>query len=84
MSMGMEKLNEKGVDAGAEVNKAMDELKDVNADSLKAGLEEATKALDSMSKNNPSSQCKKVPLTGTFFLCLVITFNEDESMIQTT
>ena len=56
MSMGMEKLNEKGVDAGAEVNKAMDELKDVNADSLKAGLEEATKALDSMSKNNPSSQ----------------------------
>ena len=50
MSMGMEKLNEKGVDAGAEVNKAMDELKDVNADSLKAGLEEATKALDSMSK----------------------------------
>lgn len=50
MSMGMEKLNEKGVDAGAEVNKAMDELKDVNPDSLKAGLEEATKALDSMSK----------------------------------
>ena len=50
MSMGMEKLDEKGEDAGAEVNKAMDELKDVNADSLKAGLEEATKALDSMSK----------------------------------
>lgn len=50
MSMGMEKLNEKGVDAGAEVNKAMDELKNVNADSLKAGLEEANKMLDSMNK----------------------------------
>lgn len=50
MSMGMEKLNEKGVDAGAEAQKAMEELKNVNPDSLKAGLEEATKALDSMSK----------------------------------
>ncbi|HNP54710.1 MAG TPA: hypothetical protein PKK69_08825, partial [Ferruginibacter sp.] len=47
MGMGMDKLNEKGVDAGAEINSAMDSLK-MGADSLSKGLEEAKSALDSV------------------------------------
>jgi hypothetical protein len=47
MGMGMDKLNEKGVDAGAEINSAMDSLK-MGADSLSQGLDEAKKALDSI------------------------------------
>lgn len=53
MSMGMDKLNEKGIDANEEVNKAMDELKDVNLDSLKEGIkamEGAAKELEKMNK----------------------------------
>lgn len=52
MSMGMDKLNEKGVDAGEEVNKAMEELKNVDMDSLKMGMEEGMKVLDSVNKAN--------------------------------
>lgn len=50
MSGAMDKLNEKGVDAGAEVGKAMDELKNMDTDSLKKEMEEGMKALDSIKK----------------------------------
>lgn len=52
MSMGMDKLNEKGVDAGEAVDKAMEELKNVDMDSLKMGMEEGMKVLDSVNKAN--------------------------------
>lgn len=53
MNMGMDKMNEKGVNADSAVNKGMEELKNMNMDSLKdkvnesmEKLEEATKKLE--------------------------------------
>jgi len=50
MSMGMEKMNEKGINVSDSIGKAMDEIKDINMDSLKQGMQEGMKALDSVSK----------------------------------
>jgi hypothetical protein len=48
MSMGMEKMNEKGINATDSIGKAMDELKNINMDSLKEGMKEGMKVLDSV------------------------------------
>ncbi len=50
MSMGMEKMNEKGINAPDSIGKAMDELKNLNMDSLKEGMQEGMKVLDSVNK----------------------------------
>lgn len=49
MSMGMEKMNEKGINASDSIGKALDEIKNLNMDSLKEGMQEGMKALDSVS-----------------------------------
>ncbi len=53
MTMGMDKMKEKGMDADSTISKGMDELNNINTDSLKQKvdesmqkLEEAKKALD--------------------------------------
>ncbi len=46
MNMGMEKMNEKGINAPDSLNKAMEELKNMNMDSLKEGMQ----MLDSVNK----------------------------------
>lgn len=55
MSMGMEKMKEKGVNPADSIGKAMDELKDINLDTLKQGMQEGLKALD-----EASSELKKL------------------------
>jgi hypothetical protein len=50
MNMGMEKMKEKGMNPVDSLNKAMDDIKNMNTDSLKAGMEEGMKMLDSASK----------------------------------
>ncbi len=50
MSMGMEKMNEKGINPADSLNKAMDELKGVNMDSLKEGMKKGMEVLDSVNK----------------------------------
>ena len=40
-------MREGGINASDSIGKAMDELKDLNMDSLKQGMEEGMKALDS-------------------------------------
>jgi hypothetical protein len=51
MNMGMEKMKEKGMNPVDSLSKAMDDIKDINTDSLKAGMEEGMKMLDSASKH---------------------------------
>lgn len=50
MSMGMEKMNEKGMNPADSINAAMDKLKDVNMDSLKDKMKESMNKLDSVKK----------------------------------
>lgn len=50
MSMGMEKMNEKGINPTDSISKAMDELKNVNMDSLKDGMKKGMEVLDSLKK----------------------------------
>ena len=55
MGNAMEKMNEKGINPTDSINKAMEELKGLNMDSLKRaineGMKEGMKAMDSVNKN---------------------------------
>ena len=42
-------MNEKGINASDSIGKALDEIKNLNMDSLKEGMQEGMKALDSVS-----------------------------------
>ncbi len=48
MSMGMEKMNEKGINPSDSIDAAMDKLKDINMDSLKDKMKEGMQALDTL------------------------------------
>ena len=50
MNIGMEKMKEKNINInpGDSLNNAMEELKNINMDSLKQGMEKSMKAMDSM------------------------------------
>jgi outer membrane murein-binding lipoprotein Lpp len=50
MSMGMDKMNEKGINVTDSLDNIMDELKKVDMDSLQRGMKEGAKALDSAAK----------------------------------
>ena len=50
MSMGVEKMNEKGINPADSINAAMDKLKDINLDSLKDGMKKGMDALDTVKK----------------------------------
>ena len=50
MSMGMEKMNEKGINPADSIDAAMDKLKDINMDSLKDKMQEGMKVLDTINK----------------------------------
>lgn len=50
MTMGMEKMNEQGINPADSLN--MDELNNINVDSLRTGIDEGLKALDSLQKLN--------------------------------
>ena len=50
MSMGMEKMQEKGMNPGDSLNKAMEELQKVNIDSIKDKLKEGMEKLDTAKK----------------------------------
>ncbi|MEP7165938.1 MAG: hypothetical protein ABI741_14645 [Ferruginibacter sp.] len=50
MSMGMEKMNEKGINPADSINAAMDKLKDINMDSLKEGMKKGMEAMDTLKK----------------------------------
>lgn len=50
MSMGMEKMNEKGINPADSIGNVMDELKNVDMDSLKEGMKKGMEALDSVNK----------------------------------
>lgn len=58
MSMGMEKMSEKGINASDSLSKGMEELKNMNMDSLKEGMQEGMKMLDSMTKEMKKLQDK--------------------------
>ena len=48
MSMGMEKMNEKGINPADSLTQGLEELKNVDMDSLKGEVGEALKSLDSI------------------------------------
>lgn len=50
MTMGMEKATEKGINPADSINKAMEELKNVNMDSLKEKMNKGLETLDSVNK----------------------------------
>ncbi len=50
MSMGMDKMNEKGINPTDSIGKAMDELKNMDLDSLKDGMKKGMEMLDSAKK----------------------------------
>jgi hypothetical protein len=50
MTMGMEKMNEKGINVADSVGNVMEKLKNVNLDSLQKSLKEGSAAMDSASK----------------------------------
>ena len=50
MSMGKDKMDEKGINAADSINAAMDKLKDINIDSLKDGMKKGMDALDTLKK----------------------------------
>lgn len=50
MSMGMEKMQEKGMNPADSLDKAMDKLKDMNMDSIKDKMKEGMEKLDSAKK----------------------------------
>lgn len=47
MTMGMEKMNEKGIDVSDSLDAAMDEIENLDRDSLRRGIDEGIRALDS-------------------------------------
>ncbi len=47
MSMGMEKMNEKGIDAGDSLDSALEGLENLDRDSLREGIDAGIRALDS-------------------------------------
>lgn len=51
MSMGMEKMNEKGINPADSIDAAMDELKNLDQDSIKAAINEGLKMMDSVNAN---------------------------------
>lgn len=52
MSVGMEKMKEKGINPMDSINKAMQELKNINRDSLDDDMKEGMKMLDSLHKQS--------------------------------
>jgi ketosteroid isomerase-like protein len=50
MTMGMDKMSEKGINVTDSLENVMDKLKDINMDSLQRGLKEGAKAMDSAAK----------------------------------
>jgi len=50
MTMGMEKMNEKGINPADSLSKGMEELEKINTDSLKEAMKEGMKALDTLNK----------------------------------
>lgn len=50
ISMGMDKMREKGVNIKDSMNHIIDEFKKMNIDSLRRGMHEGSKALDSVAK----------------------------------
>ena len=50
MNMGMEKMNEKGMDMDSTIDKGMDKLKNMNVDSLSDKLKESMQKLDEATK----------------------------------
>jgi hypothetical protein len=50
ISMGMEKMKEKGINLKDSMNHMLDEFKKIDIDSLKKGMHEGSKALDSVAK----------------------------------
>ena len=50
MSMGMDKMNEKGINPTDSIGKAMDEIKNMNMDSLNDKVKKGMEALDSVKK----------------------------------
>lgn len=50
MSMGMDKMNEKGINPADSIGHAMDELKNMDMDSLKEGMKKGMEMLDSVKK----------------------------------
>ncbi len=53
MSMGMEKMNEQGINPTDSIDAAMDELKNMDQDSIKAAINEGLKMIDSAKEANP-------------------------------
>ncbi|RYD73331.1 MAG: hypothetical protein EOP53_20285 [Sphingobacteriales bacterium] len=53
MNIGMEKMNEAGVNPTDSVGAAMEELKNMDQDSIKAAINEGLKIIDSANKMNP-------------------------------
>jgi hypothetical protein len=56
MNIGMEKMNEKGINPADSMGKVMDELKKMDMDSLKRGMQEGMKALDTLNKKMKENQ----------------------------
>ena len=50
MSMGKEKMDEKGINPADSINAAMDKLKDMDMDSLKDKMKEGMEKLDTINK----------------------------------
>lgn len=50
MSMGKEKMDEKGINPADSINAAMDKLKDIDMDSLKDKMKEGMEKLDTINK----------------------------------
>ncbi len=50
MTMGMEKMNEKGININDSLNNVMDEINKLDADSLAGAIKEGAKAMDSAAK----------------------------------
>lgn len=50
MSIGMDKMKEKGINPADSMGKVMEEIKKLDMDSLKRGMQEGMKALDSTKK----------------------------------
>jgi outer membrane murein-binding lipoprotein Lpp len=51
MNMGMEKMQEKGMDVDSTIDKGLDKLKEMNVDSLSDKLKESMKKLEDAGKN---------------------------------
>lgn len=56
MNIGMDKMKEKGMNPADSMGKVMDELKNMDMDSLKRGMQEGMKALDTLNKKMKENQ----------------------------